>query len=408
MAELIGVLVVGFILFKIIALIGSFFNNLTIASSNGDIKGMAGKESYFGPPELKIVDETLEESGWMVKQIMFRGRLPNTRDMDLAFGISIFDITDGEDAAGPVLSLVETAQEETSICFYRGGEFGRLDTGTAITSWFKLGVVIPDLIQCAYSGNRQLQIVVRMFNFNDPPTIYGGLSEDGEIILSKTLSFNHIFTDKGYEEETKDKEESQALSLKIGVAVAMSDGVLDDSEGEILKNWIIKEVSVFSDVKQKKLKSIFNNALKEAFVEAKEGNLSLSMLVDRLTEIGDKQTKYAAVELCLDVMAADGVAAPEEMSIIRNVAKSLDLNMDEIEKMREKVTLDLSTELTSEEGLEALVGIDQSWSDEEKSKFIRSEFQKWSNRLNTLSEGQERDSAQSMLDNIAIIRKKYG
>ena len=28
----------------------------------------------------------------------------------------------------------------------------------------------------------------------------------------------------------------------------------------------------------------------------------------------------------------------QEMSVIRNVAKSLDLDMDEIEKMREKVT----------------------------------------------------------------------
>ena len=31
--------------------------------------------------------------------------------------------------------------------------------------------------------------------------------------------------------------------------------------------------------------------------------------------------------------------------------------MDEIEKMREKVTLNLSAELTSEEGMESLVGI---------------------------------------------------
>ena len=70
-------------------------------------------------------------------------------------------------------------------------------------------------------------------------------------------------------------------------------------------------------------------------------------------------------------MAADGVADPEEMNVIRNVAKSLDLDMDEIEKMREKVTLNLSQDLTSEEGLESLVGLDSSWSDEQKKKTFK-------------------------------------
>ena len=151
-----------------------------------------------------------------------------------------------------------------------------------------------------------------------------------------------------------------------------------------------------------------NGLLKEGFEEAKNGNLSLSELVERLSIIGDKKTKYDAVELCLDVMAADGIADPAEMLMIRNVADSLGLDMHEIEKMREKVTLNLSAELTSEEGMESLVGIEVNWDKAQKTKHLRMEFQKWSNRLNSLSEGEEREAAQSMLNNIAILRKKYG
>ena len=117
----------------------------------------------------------------------------------------------------------------------------------------------------------------------------------------------------------------------------MSDGSLDDSEGEILKNWIVREVSPYSDDKQKPLKKMFNDALKEGFAQAQSGNLSLSPLVERLSEIGEKKTKYDAIELCFDVMAADGVADPEEMAVIRKVADALDLDMDEIEKMREEL-----------------------------------------------------------------------
>ena len=109
----------------------------------------------------------------------------------------------------------------------------------------------------------------------------------------------------------------------------------------------------------------------------------------------------------MDVMAADGTADPEEMQIIRTVAKALDLNMEEIEKMREAVTLDLSSSLSSEEGLESLVGLEADWSNLEKQKHLRKEFQKWSNRLNALPEGEERESAQNMLNSIAVLRKKY-
>ncbi len=213
---------------------------------------------------------------------------------------------------------------------------------------------------------------------------------------------------KGDREESKgDREESLIISLKIGVAVAVADGTLHYAEEEIIKNWIIKKASEYDDGVQKEIKGVLNNAVKDGVVEAAKGNLSLSVLVDHLSEIGDEKTKYETVELCLNVMAADKVADPQEMSIIRGVAESLSLDMEEVENMREKVTLNLSTELTSDEGLELLVGIKSSWSDEQKRRHLRSEFQKWNNRIISLPEGEDRKAAQNMLDNIATLRKKY-
>ena len=57
--------------------------------------------------------------------------------------------------------------------------------------------------------------------------------------------------------------------------------------------------------------------------------------------------------------------------------------------------------------MEALFGIQEGWSNEEKTQ-ADPEFQKWSNRLNSLPEGEEREAAQNMLDNIAVLREKYG
>ena len=365
-------------------------------------------------PQVKFVDELHKETGWTIKRIMFRGMIPSERGMNVSFVLSALDATGGK--YKPVFSLIEAAQEAQTICYEMSGNFGHVREGSMFADWVCLGNIVPELIQPAYSGKREIHVILRMFNSESPPTIRGGLSlDDGEIILSQTIKFNFEFEDKGYEEASKYREESQAISVKIGVAVAMSDGSLDDEEGEVIKNWIMKEISGYSDSRQENLKNLLNNAFKEGYAEvvaAVKADISPSdiaeRLAERLNEIGEKKSKYDAIELCFDVMAADEKADPEEMALIRNVTKKLNLDMDEVEKMRHRVTLNLSAELTSEEGIEALVGIEASWSNDRKRKHLRTEFQKWNSRLNSLPDGEERESAQSMLDNIATLRKKYG
>ena len=403
MEAILGIIVVGVGYYIVISIIGAGAR----AVGRGVKKVVTGKDTYFGPPQLKFVDEKLEGTDIVFKKIMFRGNISAPRTMNAASSISAFDATNGDDDLDFLISLVDQAQELDTVCFGMMNNIGQVNEGDSFTDWVQLGAIAPDLVQGPKSGNRTIKVVIRLFNANNPPSIRAGFSDGGETFLVKTLEFDHFFKEKGYEEAAQDREEAQALSLKIGVAVAMADGSLDDAEGEILKNWIVREVSAYGEEKQKRLKKMFNESLKEGFAQAQSGNLALSPLVDRLAEIGEKKTKYDAVELCFDVMAADGVADPEEMVVIRKVADALGLDMDEIEKMRESVTLNLSTSLTSEEGLESLVGIEEGWSDDQKKKHIRTEFQKWSNRLNSLPEGDERDAAQNMLDNLSALKKKY-
>jgi ABC-type proline/glycine betaine transport system substrate-binding protein len=128
-------------------------------------------------------------------------------------------------------------------------------------------------------------------------------------------------------------------------------------------------------------------------------------LTEKLNEIAEKSTKYETVELCFDVMAADGVLHAEEMRVIRKVAEALDLDLDEIEKMQDQKIISIK----SHEGpLEETLGIEPDWGTERIKKHLRDEFQKWNNRLNTLPEGEERDNAQRMLDLISEARTKYG
>ena len=215
------------------------------------------------------------------------------------------------------------------------------------------------------------------------------------------------FSDKGYAEEAARREEAQQITIKIGVAVAMSDGSFDDSEGEVIKKWIAKTIAGYSEKKRESLKNIYNDAFKSAYHDASNRKLSFSDL-SRLNDIGEKKTKFDALELAYEVMAADGVADPEELKMIRMIGEQLNLDMDEVEKIRSRIMITLPDDVfTDKETLEQLFGIDKNWDKGKIKAHLATEFQRWNGRMNALAEGKEKDKAQNMLNKIGEARKKY-
>ena len=376
---------------------GSFSDNMDLS-----FKGMAEFD-------IKLQDTHLQDDGTgpIVKEIVGKGLLPVVQNKNVAIVISVFDKSSGE--LEPVISALDIFQEADSAVYQHITEMGQIQPDQGFIKWARLGVVIPDILEPPYSGNRNILVIVRMIDLDNPPVIEHGFhqTDDTGIIWQKSLSFEYDFNDKGYKEASEHRDEAVAISLKIGMAVAMADGDLDDSEGEVLKNWIIKSIAPFSNEKQTYLKELYNNAMRESYNDAESGTLSLSDLTQRLNEIGEKTTKYETIELCFEVMAADGVADENELKIINKIADALNLDIDEINKMRDGKIVGLDTTATDHADIEVILGISPEWSNEQIKKHLRIEFQKWNNRLNTLSEGVERENAQLMLNKISDARKKY-
>ncbi|MCK5664359.1 MAG: hypothetical protein KAI17_12795, partial [Thiotrichaceae bacterium] len=83
------------------------------------------------------------------------------------------------------------------------------------------------------------------------------------------------------------------------------------------------------------------------------------------------------------------------------------LDMDEVAKMRDKNIVNLDSSVSDHASVEVMLGIESDWSPEKIKSYLRTEFQKWNDRLNTLPDGHERSNAQLMLNRIAEARKKY-
>ena len=365
----------------------------------------------MGPFQIRTIKEKLDDNDKgdapEVIRIEGKGLMPVSTKSKIAFVTSVLDNTDG--TAKPVLSLVEQFQEEHTTCYQQIVEAGVAGPNEGYNSWVRVGVIIPDILLPPVGGNRKLKVALRVINLDNPPKISMGVGGKGHAGVHGIYvkNFEWHFDGKGYQEEAADTDEARGLAVKLAMSIAMADGSLDDKEGKTIQNWIEKIITPFSDARQEKLKELYNTALRESYEEAKAGGLSLSQITDHLNEISDTPQKFEAMELCFDVMAADGVADESELDTIKSIAQALELDFDEIEKMRDQRLIELNVSTEKQASIETIIGIESNWENDQIKKHLRDEYAKWNNRLNTLSEGQERDNAQHMLDVIAKARQKY-
>lgn len=391
-----------------------FFAGARVATAG--IKSVATGQSFdeamgrIPPLETRVVKKNTEEDGsgldfWAVE---VRGLFPVNYTKNVTFTVSLLDETDGEKSHKPVLSVVEKLQETNSRAYFCKASVGDVNPDQGYIKWVDIGRIIPFFVQCSHAGERKLKAIVRLLETDSVSKIILGYADlnDQELLWINTHEIDLEQEAKGYEEAVENKKECLTLSIKLAMSVAMADGSLDDSEGSVIKKWMNKALTTFSENNQIEIKKVLNNAMKSAYSDGQNDKLSKTNVVERFNEIGDDQAKYEAMDLCYEVMAADGVADDEEIKVLHRLGDALELEIAELDKIRDLKMMDLSGSLKSDE--KSLLGIDPDWSNEEVKNHLKSEFKKWNARLNNLQSGPDREHAQKMLDLIGRERSEYG
>ena len=398
----------------ILFLFGGWILRALIAGGKSAVTGQSFQESFRGIADwtTKLENETLKgekNTSFDFKSIKAKGLIPISYSTSLSVIVNVLDITD-ENKKLPLISFIGDLKEPHTSVFMQKQDLGRFNPDTGFTKWVELGRVVPMFLQPPYGGQRKLGVNFFLYDTNNPIDVSHGYLDTNNtsgLIDIKQFKINYDFEIKGYMEKSEDVDNARALSVKIAIAVAMSDGSLADEEGDTIKNWIKMTISSFSKERQNELKKIYNTALKDAYKLAQNNELTLSELTTSLKKYNEVQINYDTIDLCYKVMAADGVADQEELRIIRKIGESLDIDMSELDKMKDKSLMSLSNEATKNSSIEEILGIEKSWDKEKIKKHLTTEFQKWNNRYSTLKEGEERNNAQLMLNKIAEARKKY-
>lgn len=395
----------------------AFFINVikAIFSKGSFTENLQDSYTTMGPLEMRLNlndDSTNELPDFY--QIEVRGLIPVPRSMDLSFAVSVLDVTDGENNKQPVLSAIDDYCEPHSRAFQIANELGRIQPNQGYIRWARMGAVIPDLLIPPVGGQRKLRVILRIYNKVKPVIPDLGFNDQngsGELVAVKYKDVDHTFVSKGYVETAEARRRLTPLSIKLAVAVAFSDGEFHDEEGKLIKSWIERQLSVVNSARRDRVREECNEALRHSYAEAQAGELSLSAICGEIYELSDVSQRYEAIELCLDIMAADGRADVAELETIRRIADVFELDVDELQRLKDQrlVSIDVSDAFeASQDGMNEALGIDPSWPKEKIRKHLRAEFKKWNSRINNLTDEAERANAQSRLDLISKAREMYG
>lgn len=150
-----------------------------------------------------------------------------------------------------------------------------------------------------------------------------------------------------------------------------------------------------------------NAAVNKAYEDALNTGIQTALVLTRLNEIGDKSSKFEALELSFEVMSADGKMCPEELVLLKDYADFLNIPKQEFERLKDLHTLGINVDDDVQMDDERLLGLDASMDLQAKLSILRKEFRKWNSRMATLTDPDQRNVAQHRLDMIGRIRHKY-
>ncbi len=402
MELLVQILIVGGLLMAGVFVIGMV---------QGIIDGFRGESGgTMGPLELRIqqVHQQNEEDGssFPAFQVEMRGVVEVPQEnCPVQFVLHAFD---GEgDQAQPVLCPIDELQEENSIAFEWRSDVLNWQGSGGFSVWTPVFSIARELLTFPKKGRCRLTFQIWVVSADDPPRFELGspVSARHTVYAVAHASRDFVNLGEGYTEQEENRRSTRGLIVELGLHVAGTDGEVASTEARVVKEWMAKALSIFPEAERAEEKSALEGVARAAYSRAAKGQSKLGNIIERMNRVALVQEKYEALELCMDVMAADGVADRSEVEEIDLIARALEIDADTYRKLREQrfAKLDDLGEIGGD--FEEMLGVTRNMSSEQIKQQLVAEYRKWNSRASH-SDVKVRSRASEMLLLIGEARKK--
>ena len=328
--------------------------------------------------------------------IEIRGQASLPEGREAWFRHTLVDVTHPKNPL-PVLALLDWQQAADSRSFSDVTAIGVTQRGQFldIRDWYDASLhVFPEATQAPASGHRELLSIVEL------------MSAPNVVLWKFETPFSMQLPLEGYVEGKTREHADDGLIVRMAVAVAAAAGDVSDVELQVIRSWSQARLGylVPGDPDRASRVKALNGSLVRSVTDADQGNLDLTATITRFLKEGSEGGRLEAIELCLAVMKADGVADRDELALINRLVAGFKIDPKWFADARDKSFSGLATQTSSAADYATLLGIDPKASKDTIRLELNRQYDRWSSRAVSLADPARRREAEAMLETIAQAR----
>lgn len=313
------------------------------------------------------------------------------------------------------LQIISPEYQEKETLFFRqflwDSEEDRIfffDSDALWTDWCGVGGHPALFLIPARSGAQRVRARLSLFPVAHEkiPEFRGGKcvsdATPAAVIDSPTITVTFPL---GYQEKEQEAEEAVGAAIQLAAIAAHSDGEIRQEELDAIRQSAQKRTSSFSEsaAAKARLQTIARDSLKLAGSSATQLR---SKAVATLRGLGQEEYSLQAIELCVEVLAADGEADTAEMDFVYGLCGDLEIQRDLVREMLGKRVTHNDLQLVNTGNEFAVLGIDPSMDKGEIRAALNKAFRKWNGQVHN-SNPEVAARAKTMLDLIGKVRAEF-
>ena len=204
----------------------------------------------------------------------------------------------------------------------------------------------------------------------------------------------------------------EEIGIKLAMSIAMADGKLHKSEAVVINKYMKSVINSDKYYDSDDFKNSLNNSLVSAKQLSDKNQLKTTPLCKVAANSFDEQHQFQTLQLCLDVMTADGKASRQELVEVDKIADKIGIyngseNIDFV-SLRDKALIQLKpSNAIKGDTLDEKLGIKKGWSKKKKRKFIVENYTKWNGRMAIAKNGREKKNIENFLELLSEAYQKY-
>jgi uncharacterized tellurite resistance protein B-like protein len=384
----------------------AMFASGSVAVERGQVKRTHGDMS------IRVrSDHVTLETGASIEMLLveMKGLIPKS------VGTSVGFIHLEDNLGRSVQCIDQNKQEPTTVYFqevvkandevfaFRGDAF--------FTDWVTIAAVPTIFLLPADSKQVQLRARLRLHQLvdsNSVPIFRDGAQISGAKPSASRVSGAVEFEFKqGYLSLQRNRERALEASMKLGVAASAADGNVQSEELDVIREAAKRHCDASSDGEAMKLR--IQGVVRDALASVKSSGQTRDLVrsaTEVLREIESEALSIEAIELCVQVLAADGEADEREMDFVYRLCDRLEVPRDLV---REMLTKKVATEdliFSNDNNPFSVLGIDAAMSHDEIRSALNQAFRKWNSLVNS-DRVETASRATEMLELIGRARREF-